>query len=243
MPARLGFGVAAYAVAGILFAGFGAAQQDTPKPHASEPVLITRPVSQSGQTSHRPLKDPREKPLRHPHGPARSKNLTDPMVQTYASTPAASQSLGQWEGLGVGLAGFVPTAVPPDPNMAVGPNHIVQWVNNSLVVFDKQGNVLQAPGPRRDFLGQYLWNLRSAGRHERSDRQVRSSCRPLDHWRSGDTRSFRNLSNASRFPRRPIQPSPLTRMASIPRITPGLMVSGPKSTTTTRSRCGPMATT
>jgi len=29
--------------------------------------------------------------------------------------------------------------------MAVGPNHIVQWVNNSLVIFDKQGNVVQGP--------------------------------------------------------------------------------------------------
>lgn len=29
--------------------------------------------------------------------------------------------------------------------MAVGPNHVVQWVNNSLVIFDKQGNVLQGP--------------------------------------------------------------------------------------------------
>jgi len=116
-------------------------------------VLITSPLQASGPTTHKPLGEPKEKPLRHPHGAAQSGNIADPVVQTYTSTPAISETLGQWEGLGVGLAGFLPTAVPPDPNMAVGPNHIVQWVNNSLVVFDKQGNVLQAPVLDETFWG------------------------------------------------------------------------------------------
>src|SRR5262249_40741684 len=37
------------------------------------------------------------------------------------------------------------TSVPPDTNMAVGPNHIVQWVNGGFVIFNKQGAQVQAP--------------------------------------------------------------------------------------------------
>ena len=69
--------------------------------------------------------------------------MADPVVQTSTPTPAAALGLGQWEGLGVGYPGFTITAVPPDPNMAVGPNHIVQWVNGGLVVFNKQGAQVQ----------------------------------------------------------------------------------------------------
>jgi len=85
-----------------------------------------------------------EKPLRRPPGRPGSGNVADPVVQTSTSI-ATAQGLGQWEGLGFGYPGYSVTAVPPDPNIAVGPNHIVQWVNNAFVVFDKQGNQLQAP--------------------------------------------------------------------------------------------------
>lgn len=37
--------------------------------------------------------------------------------------------------------------------MAVGPNHIVQWVNNAFVIFDKQGNQLQTPVDDSTFWG------------------------------------------------------------------------------------------
>jgi hypothetical protein len=76
-------------------------------------------------------------------------------VQTFAPTAATAQALGQWEGLGEGYPGYTVSAVPPDPNMAVGPNHIVQWVNNDLVVFDKQGNQVQAPVADSTFWGAY----------------------------------------------------------------------------------------
>jgi len=67
--------------------------------------------------------------------------------------PAAALGLGQWEGLGAGYAGFTLTSLPPDPNMAVGPNRIVQWVNNGVVVFDKHGAQVQAPVPDGTFWG------------------------------------------------------------------------------------------
>ena len=74
-------------------------------------------------------------------------------MQTSTPAPAAALSLGQWEGLGVGYPGFTLTAVPPDPNLAVGPNHIVQWVNNAVVVFDKHGTQVQAPVADSTFWG------------------------------------------------------------------------------------------
>jgi hypothetical protein len=129
------------------------------------------------------LGDSKEKPLRHPHGAARSGNIADPAVQTYTSTPAAAQVLGQWEGLGIGLAGFTPTAVPPDTNMAVGPNHIVQWVNNSLVVFDKQGNVLQAPVLDETFWGSIYGTCDQLG--GMSDPVVKYD-RAADRWIVGE---------------------------------------------------------
>ena len=82
-----------------------------------------------------------------------SGDVVDPVVQTSTTTAAAAQALGQWEGLGAGYPGFTVTAVPPDPNMAVGPNHIVQWVNNAFVVFDKSGAPIIAPVSDDTFWG------------------------------------------------------------------------------------------
>jgi hypothetical protein len=75
------------------------------------------------------------------------------VVQTSTPAPAAALSLGQWDGLGASYPGFTITAVPPDPNLAVGPNHIVQWVNNAVVVFDKHGAQVQAPVADSTFWG------------------------------------------------------------------------------------------
>jgi hypothetical protein len=75
------------------------------------------------------------------------------VVQTSTPALAAALSLGQWDGLGASFPGFTITAVPPDPNLAVGPNRIVQWVNNAVVVFDKLGNQVQAPVADSTFWG------------------------------------------------------------------------------------------
>src|SRR4030095_2292141 len=93
----------------------------------------------------------KERPLHRPF--LRSGNVPDPAVQTSTPTLASAQGINQWEGLGVGYPGFTLTALPPDPNMAVGPNHIVQWVNNAFVVFDKQGNEILAPVDDGTFWG------------------------------------------------------------------------------------------
>src|SRR5262249_40949217 len=47
-----------------------------------------------------------------------------------------------FEGVGVGLAGFVPSSVPPHTNGRVGAKKYVQWNNTSFAVFDKTNGAL-----------------------------------------------------------------------------------------------------
>ncbi|HEX7793153.1 MAG TPA: hypothetical protein VF456_02320, partial [Vicinamibacterales bacterium] len=43
---------------------------------------------------------------------------------------------------GVGFEGVAANgSAPPDTNMAVGPNDVVQWVNTKFAIYDKQGNI------------------------------------------------------------------------------------------------------
>ncbi len=70
--------------------------------------------------------------------------VADAFLQTETPslfTPIAGVS---FEGPGVGMPGFVVEGVPPDPTMAVGPNHVIAWVNSQLAIFDKSGNKLLA---------------------------------------------------------------------------------------------------
>jgi len=76
---------------------------------------------------------------------AQGPELVDPVLQTTAGPLAPILGAPSIEGLGTGFAGYVVTAAPPDANIAVGPNHIVQAVNTDYVVFDKSGTVLQIP--------------------------------------------------------------------------------------------------
>ncbi|MBB5205173.1 hypothetical protein HNQ51_002492 [Inhella inkyongensis] len=85
------------------------------------------------------------------HGPM----LTDTDMGGVGSSVAAPmQSLTQpafavpaqnFEGPGVGLPGFVMTGAPPDTTVAVGPNHVIAWVNSMYAVYDKAGNLLSVP--------------------------------------------------------------------------------------------------
>ena len=68
-----------------------------------------------------------------------------PLVQTFAPKPLAAVAGASFEGPGTGLAGFSLTGAPPDMTLAVGPNHIVAWVNSQFAVFNKSGTVLVAP--------------------------------------------------------------------------------------------------
>ena len=123
---------------------------------SDRPTLISHVTSQ-------PVRDmppqarrdgpPEDKPVRRPTARHSSGGVADPVVQTSTTTAASAQTLGQWEGLGVGYPGYSITGVPPDPNIAVGPNHIVQWVNNAFVVFDKSGGIVNPPVSDDTFWG------------------------------------------------------------------------------------------
>ena len=113
---------------------------------SSPPVRTMPPKAQApGQ--------PREVPEHHLPARPRPPKATDPVLQTSTTIPAAAQSSTQWEGLGAGFSGFTVSAIPPDTNMAVGPNHVVQWVNGAFVVFSKQGVPLIQPVADSTFWG------------------------------------------------------------------------------------------
>lgn len=116
------------------------------KKTASGPVLlgftVSPPVRDMPPSAHHAGDLKEEKPLHHPGTKSRTVALPDPVVQTSAPTGAAASNLSQWEGLGYGFPNFTIVGVPPDTNMAVGPNHIVQWVNGGFAVFDKTGHTL-----------------------------------------------------------------------------------------------------
>src|SRR4051795_9365479 len=84
------------------------------------------------------------------HGPpAPEPGGPDPVVQSSAGV-AAAPTLGVGvEGLGQGFSGpsgtFTVDSAPPDPNGAVGPNHFVEVVNESLAVFNKSGTPVYGP--------------------------------------------------------------------------------------------------
>jgi Concanavalin A-like lectin/glucanases superfamily/Domain of unknown function (DUF2341) len=69
--------------------------------------------------------------------------------------PAVASTAGlNFDGVGVGLGGFVPNAAPPDTNGAVGATQYVQWVNGSFAVFNKTtGSLLYGP-----VAGNTLWS-------------------------------------------------------------------------------------
>jgi hypothetical protein len=99
---------------------------------------VSGPLSQIGQTSASkvPMSIPlRTKPLADggvaPGG-------TDDALQTSPGQPLETDDgVAKPRFAGVGANG----SAPGDPNLAVGPNHIVQIVNTEFAVYDKSGNI------------------------------------------------------------------------------------------------------
>jgi hypothetical protein len=71
-----------------------------------------------------------------PSAPAGSNVIIDPGAAVFNSNPTAPGLVNDFNG--IGMTGFI----PPDPHVAVGPNHIVATVNTSFAIFDKSGNKL-----------------------------------------------------------------------------------------------------
>src|SRR5437868_825169 len=79
-----------------------------------------------------------------PKTPTRSGGPKGPM-QTKAGAVASAPSPTSlsFEGVGVGLAGFIVGSNPPDVNGRVGATQYVQWNNTSFAVFDKTTGALE----------------------------------------------------------------------------------------------------
>ncbi|MEY2489810.1 MAG: hypothetical protein QOC70_1752, partial [Verrucomicrobiota bacterium] len=72
----------------------------------------------------------------------RNENSPTALIQTSVTAPLAAVPGTSFEGPGLGMPGFVIAGAPPDTTLAVGPNHIVAWVNTQYAVFDKLGTKL-----------------------------------------------------------------------------------------------------
>jgi hypothetical protein len=116
--------------------------------HDVRPVkaVHTRPLRQL------PMIPPALAIRREVHEPARPKPPTDAptggFTQTFAGPvlSAPTPTGVSWDGVGVGLAGFVPNFNPPDTNGRVGATQYVQWNNASFAVFNKTtGALLYGP--------------------------------------------------------------------------------------------------
>jgi hypothetical protein len=80
--------------------------------------------------------------------PARPKSPTDTPTRGFMQSfsgpvlSAPTPTGVSWDGVGVGLAGFIPSSNPPDTNGRVGAKQYVQWNNTSFAVFNKTTGAL-----------------------------------------------------------------------------------------------------
>jgi hypothetical protein len=68
--------------------------------------------------------------------------VTPSSLQTQIQPALLATAGANFEGPGVGMPGFVMTGAPPDTTLAVGPSHVVGWVNSMYAVMTKTGTVL-----------------------------------------------------------------------------------------------------
>lgn len=111
----------------------------------SAPLLLMPPVPQAETRETRERK-PRPIPRRSPSGKA-GLAAADPVRQVQAMAPSMNMpgfNLN-FDAIGAHFAGFSVTIAPPDTNGDVGPNHYVQVVNASLIVYSKTGARLYGP--------------------------------------------------------------------------------------------------
>ena len=129
----------------VLAAGTGHAQKPSPRAEVHNPAKFDSDENELDQnrgqevaSEHRPLLSmPRQ---------SQGNNRPDGALQG-GSGPVINTVDGT--GLeGVSASGYA----PPDTNMAIGPNHIVQWVNVRFAIYDKQGHIFPGyPKPGNAF--------------------------------------------------------------------------------------------
>ena len=73
--------------------------------------------------------------------------------QKDAPAPFAAVAGANFEGPGAGMPGFNLTGAPPDTTLAVGPSHVVAWVNSMFAIMTKTGTVLSLANGNTLFTG------------------------------------------------------------------------------------------
>jgi hypothetical protein len=127
-----------------------ATSQDQTPANYTGPHKDVRPVE---AVRTRPLRElPKIPPAlavrREVREPARPKPPTDTPTRGFMQSfsgpvlSAPTPTGVSWDGVGVGLAGFIPSSNPPDTNGRVGAKQYVQWNNTSFAVFNKTTGAL-----------------------------------------------------------------------------------------------------
>ena len=102
--------------------------------------MIENQQDQQGNHENHPAK-----PYHQP-GFGRSANTGTPSSTTSAAAPATALN---FDGVGNGFSGpqgtFAVNSAPPDTNLAVGPNHVVEIVNTDFAIFNKSGVAVYGP--------------------------------------------------------------------------------------------------
>ncbi|HEY8738183.1 MAG TPA: hypothetical protein VIO62_14210 [Candidatus Dormibacteraeota bacterium] len=102
-------------------------------------IIEQDPAQQANHENHP------AKPFRHPAA-NRSAVSGTPSSTTTASAPATGLN---FDGVGNGFTGpsgtFTVNSAPPDTNLAVGPNHVVEIVNSDFAIFNKSGTAVFGP--------------------------------------------------------------------------------------------------
>lgn len=129
------------------------AQGSLVTPNSAKPQNDSRPVVPVKTKALRdlPMIPPELAPHRERPEPVRPPLPTDGGVdpksqRSFGPVTSAPTATGvSFEGVGVGIPGFVPSSNPPDTNGRVGATQYVQWNNTSFAVFSKTGTRLYGP--------------------------------------------------------------------------------------------------
>ncbi len=163
MKRMIGITILALAATFPVVAQDAPAVRKTPVTQDVSPHLITMALSQPDMGTATPSEViQKHGPLLEEVGSPQAGTISIPFSPTVVQSSTANKPLFSaapglsFEGLGLGTAGYTVLGAPPDTTLAVGPNHVVQWVNSHLAIYNKAGSpLLPAPG---FVTGNTLWS-------------------------------------------------------------------------------------
>ena len=155
------FGASLVALGVLMLCPLPGFAQDNPAPpmtvrHAAQ-FAISPPLSELSKLPRQPMWGFHEANEVHFHDfhPGRELHLvTDTVEQSSPGEPASINIGLNLLGVGNGFPGYSVPDAPPDTNAAVGDTQVVEWVNVSYAIFDKNSGAILA-GPIE---GNVIWS-------------------------------------------------------------------------------------